>query len=72
MSARAIDDDAGSSEDLPKGSSDVGWLGMPFTQVEGEEDWATGPIHGQLIASGLNGQLGLFARRPQAHTVIVS
>ena len=33
-------DDAGSSEDLPKGSSDAGWLGMPFTQVEDdEEEW---------------------------------
>ena len=31
--------DAGSSEDLPKGSSDAGWLGMPFTEVEDEEDW---------------------------------
>ena len=32
-------DDAGSSEDLPKGSSDAGWLGMPFTEVEDEEEW---------------------------------
>ena len=32
-------DDAGSSEDLPEGSSDAGWLGLPFTQVEDEEEW---------------------------------
>jgi hypothetical protein len=25
-------DDAGSSEHLPKGSSDAGWLGLPFTE----------------------------------------
>ena len=35
---------AGAFEDLPEGSSDAGWLGLPFTQVENEEwmgflDW---------------------------------
>ena len=32
-------DDAGAFEDLPAGSSDAGWLGLPFTQVEDEEEW---------------------------------
>ena len=32
-------DDAGAFEDLPEGSSDAGWLGLPFTQVEDEEEW---------------------------------
>ena len=27
-------DDAGAFEDLPAGSSDAGWLGLPFTQAE--------------------------------------
>ena len=31
--------DAGAFEDLPAGSSDAGWLGLPFTQVEDEEEW---------------------------------
>ena len=29
----------GAFEDLPVGSSDAGWLGLPFTEVEDEEDW---------------------------------
>ena len=32
-------DDAGAFEDLPAGSSDAGWLGLPFTEVEDEEEW---------------------------------
>ena len=32
-------DDAGAFEDLPVGSSDAGWLGLPFTEVEDEEEW---------------------------------
>ena len=31
-------DDAGAFEDLPAGSSDAGWLGLPL-QVEDEEEW---------------------------------
>ena len=31
--------DAGAFEDLPEGSSDAGWLGLTFTQVEDEEEW---------------------------------
>ena len=29
----------GAFEDPPAGSSDAGWLGLPFTQVEDEEEW---------------------------------
>ena len=43
-------DDAGSSEDLPKGSSDAGWLGMPFTQVEDDEDWV-GMVDWEALAA---------------------
>ena len=43
-------DDAGSSENLPKGSSDAGWLGMPFTQEEDEEDWV-GMVDWQALAA---------------------
>ena len=32
-------DDAGAFEDLPAGSSDAGWLGLPFIEVEDEEEW---------------------------------
>ena len=32
-------DDAGAFEDLPAGSSDAGWLGLPFTEVEDDEEW---------------------------------
>ena len=43
-------DDAGSSEDLPKGSSDAGWLGLPFTQEEDEEDWV-GMVDWEALAA---------------------
>ena len=32
-------DDAGAFEDLPAGSSDAGWLGLPFTEMEDDEEW---------------------------------
>ena len=48
-------DDAGSSEDLPKGSSDAGWLGMPFTQVEDEEDWV-GMVDWEALAARSTGE----------------
>ena len=35
-------DDAGAFEDLPAGSSDAGWLGLPFTQVDGGRGGADG------------------------------
>ena len=47
-------DDAGSSEDLPKGSSDAGWLGMPFTEVEDEEDWV-GYVDWTALAASTGG-----------------
>ena len=37
-------DDAGAFEDLPAGSSDAGWLGLPFTEGGDEEEWALGPF----------------------------
>ena len=43
-------DDAGSSEDLPKGSSDAGWLGLPFTQEEDEEYWV-GMVDWEALAA---------------------